>query len=50
MASDSAVRQLLRSMISAELPLERGEEGLALAAKKGMLKVHLLMAGPEVLQ
>ncbi|GLC46561.1 hypothetical protein PLESTB_001620900 [Pleodorina starrii] len=43
MASDSDVRQLLRSMITAELPLERGEEALELARKKGVLKVQLVM-------
>ncbi|EFJ51367.1 hypothetical protein VOLCADRAFT_103412 [Volvox carteri f. nagariensis] len=43
MASDAGVRQLLRSMISAELPLERGEEALELARTKGVLKVQLVM-------
>ncbi|GFR49783.1 hypothetical protein Agub_g11722 [Astrephomene gubernaculifera] len=43
MERDAAVRQLLRYMISAELPLERGEEALALAATRGVLKVQLVM-------
>ncbi|GIL67721.1 hypothetical protein Vafri_21049 [Volvox africanus] len=43
MASDTGVRQLLRCMVSAELPLELGEEALALAGKKGVLKVQLVM-------
>lgn len=37
------LRALLGRLVSAELPLERGEEALRLAATKGTLKVQLVM-------
>lgn len=41
MADHASVRSLLDSMLSAVLPIQRGEEALALAATKGTLKVQL---------
>ncbi len=43
MAGSERVRALLRSLVTAELPLREGERGLALAGQRGTLKVQLVM-------
>lgn len=43
MKEHAEVRQLLNSMLQHQVPLADGEAALKLAAKKGVLKVQLVM-------